>query len=66
MTRADLAVLVAEHLDRADEELHAHAFALGLAQLLLVDDELGAGAAVGDGHVARAVAQEVREQSIAV
>ena len=57
LTRADLAVVVAQDLDRADQELHAHAFALGLAQLLLVDDELGAGAAVGDGHVLRAVAE---------
>ena len=52
----DLAVL-ADDLDRAGEELHAHAFALGLAQLLLVDDELGARPAVGDGHVLGAVAQ---------
>ena len=56
-TPLDVAVLVADDLDGADQELHAHAFALGLAQLLLVDDELGAGAAVGDGHVRGAVAE---------
>ena len=48
----DLAVL-AEDLDRAGEELHPDAFALGLAQLLLVDDELGAGAPVDDRDVGR-------------
>ena len=57
LTARILPLLVAEDLDRADQELHAHAFALGLAQLLLVDDELGAGAAVGDGHVLGAVAE---------
>ena len=50
----DLAVL-AEHLDRAGEELHPDALALGLAELLLVDDELGSGPAVGDRHVLGAV-----------
>ena len=55
-TPVDLAVL-AEELDRADQELHPDALALGLAQLLLVHDELGAGAAVGDRHVLGAVAQ---------
>ena len=34
-----------------------HALALGLAQLLLVHDELRAGAPVGDGHVLGAVAE---------
>ena len=43
----DLAVL-AEDLDRAGEELHPDALALGLAELLLVDDELGARPAIGD------------------
>ncbi len=56
LTPVDLAVL-AEHLDRAGQELHAHAFAFGLAELLLVDHELGAGPPIGDGHVGRAVAQ---------
>ena len=54
LTRADLAVL-AEDLDRAREELHPDALALGLAELLLVDHELRAGPAVGDGHVLRAM-----------
>ncbi len=53
----DLAVLVADHLDRTDEELHPHAFALRLAQLLLVHDELGARAPVGDRHVGGAMAE---------
>ena len=48
----DLAVL-AEDLDRARQELHPDAFALGLAQFLLVDDELGPGAPIGDRHVRR-------------
>ena len=48
----DLAVL-AEDLDRAGEELHPDAFALGLAQLLLVDDQLGPGAPIGDRDVLR-------------
>ena len=52
----DLAVL-AEDLDRAGEELHPDALALGLAELLLVHDELGAGAPVDDRHPVRAVAQ---------
>jgi hypothetical protein len=43
----DLAVF-AEDLDRAREELHADALAFGLAELLLVDDELGAGPPVDD------------------
>ena len=50
----DVAVL-AEHLDRAGEELHPDALALGLAELLLVDDELGAGPAVDDRDVLGAV-----------
>ena len=49
--------VLAEQLDRAGEELHAHALALGLAQLLLVHHQLGAGAPIGDRHVRRAVAQ---------
>ncbi len=52
----DLAVL-ADDLDGAGEELHADAFAFGLAQLLLVDDELGAGAPVDDRHVLGAVTE---------
>ena len=52
----DLAVL-AEDLDRAGEELHPDALALGLAQLLLVDDELGPRAPVDDRDVLGAVAQ---------
>ena len=52
----DLAVL-AEDLDRAREELHPDALALGLAELLLVDHELGPRPPVGDRHVLRAVAQ---------
>ena len=48
----DVAVL-AEDLDRAGEELHPDALALGLAELLLVDDELGARPAVDDRDVAR-------------
>src|SRR4029079_4043762 len=52
----DVAVL-AENLHRAGEELHAHALALGLAQLLLVDDQLRPGAPVDDGHVLGAVAE---------
>ena len=49
--------VLAEDLDRADEELHPDAFALGLAELLLVDDELRAGPPVGDRDVLGAVAQ---------
>ena len=52
----ELAVL-ADQLDRADEEVHADALALGLAQLLLVHDQLRAGAPVGDGDVLGAVAE---------
>ena len=52
----DLALL-AEDLDRAGQELHPDAFALGLAQLLLVDDELGAGPPVDDRDVLGAVAE---------
>ena len=52
----DLAVL-AEDLDRAGQELHPDAFAFGLAQLLLVDDQLGPCPAIGDRHVGGAVAQ---------
>ena len=52
----DLAVL-ADDLDRAGEELHPDALALRLAQLLLVDDELGAGAAVDDRDALGAVAE---------
>ena len=52
----DLAVL-ADDLDRAGEELHPDALALGLAQLLLVDDELGAGAPVDDRDALGAVAE---------
>ena len=52
----DLAVL-AEDLDRAGQELHPDALALGLAQLLLVDDELGAGPPVDDRDALGAVAQ---------
>jgi hypothetical protein len=48
------------------EELHAHALALGLAQLLLVDDQLGAGPPVGDGDVLAPWRRLVREQSMAV
>ena len=53
-TPVDVAVL-AEHLDRAGEELHPDALALGLAQLLLVDDELRAGPAVDDRDMLGAV-----------
>ena len=53
----DVALAVSDDLDRADEELHAHALALRLAELLLVDDELGTGAPVRDRHVLRAVAE---------
>ena len=49
--------VLAEDLDRAREELHPDALALGLAELLLVDDQLGPGAAVDDRDVLRAVAQ---------
>ena len=52
----EVAVL-ADELDRADEELHPDALALRLAELLLVDDELGAGPPVGDRHVLGAVAE---------
>ena len=52
----DLAVL-AQYLDGARQELHPDSLALRLAELLLVDDELGAGAPVRDRHVIRAVAQ---------
>ena len=52
----DVAVL-AEDLDRAGEELHPDALALGLAELLLVDDELAARPAVDDRDVVGAVAQ---------
>ena len=55
-TAGDLAVL-ADDLDRAGQELHPDAFALGLAQLLLVDDELGAGPPVDDRDAVGAVAQ---------
>ena len=54
--RRDLAVL-ADDLDRAGEELHPDALALGLAQLLLVDDELGPRPAVDDRHALGAVAE---------
>ena len=47
--------VLAEDLDRAREELHADALALGLAELLLVDDQLGPRPAVDDRHVLRAV-----------
>ena len=49
--------LLAEDLDRAGQELHPDALALGLAELLLVDDELGPGAPVDDRDAVRAVAQ---------
>ena len=52
----DLPVL-ADDLDRAGQELHPDAFALGLAQLLLVDDELGAGPPVDDRDAVGAVAE---------
>ena len=52
----ELAVL-AEELDRAGEELHPDALALGLAELLLVDHELGAGPPVDDRDVLGAVAE---------
>ena len=52
----DLAVL-AEDLDRAREELHPDAFAFGLAELLLVDDELRTGAPVDDRDTLGAVAE---------
>ena len=52
----DLAVLT-EDFDRAGQELHPNAFALGLAQLLLVDDELGTRAPIDDRDTVRAVAQ---------
>ena len=35
---ADVAVLIPQDLDRADEELHVHALALGLAQLNRLDN----------------------------
>ena len=54
--RGHVAVL-AEDLDRARQELHVDALALGLAELLLVDDELRAGPPVGDRDVLGAVAQ---------
>ena len=44
-------------LDRAGQELHPDALALGLAQLLLVDDQLGARPAVDDGDAVGAVAE---------
>jgi hypothetical protein len=49
--------VLAEDLDRACEELHAHALALGLAELLFVDHQLGARPAVDDRDVLGAVAQ---------
>src|SRR6185437_8542098 len=52
----DLAVL-AEDLDRAGEELHADAIALRLAEFLLIDDKLRAGAPVGDRDVLGAVSK---------
>ena len=64
-TAGHVAVL-AEDLDRARQELHPDALALRLAELLLVDDELGPGPAIGDRHVLGAVPRLVREQSIAV
>src|SRR5438876_3111692 len=45
-----VAVLV-DDLDRARQELHADALALGLAKLLLVDDELAPGPPVDDRDV---------------
>ena len=52
----DVAVL-AEDLDRAGEELHPDALALRLAELLLVDDQLGPRPAVDDRDVLGAVAE---------
>ena len=49
--------VLAEDLDRAGEELHADALALGLAELLLVDDQLAARPAVDDRDVVGAVAE---------
>ena len=47
--------VLADQLDRADEELHPDALALGLAQLLLVHDQLRPRAAVGDRDVLGAI-----------
>ena len=58
----EVAVLAGQ-LDRADEELHPDALALGLAQLLLVHDELGPRSTVGDGHVLGAV-PEARARAV--
>ena len=49
--------VLADHLDRAGQELHPNALALGLAQLLLVDDQLGPGSAIDDRDVLGAVAE---------
>ena len=49
--------VLAEDLDRAGEELHPDALALGLAELLLVDDQLAPGPAVDDRDVLGAVAE---------
>src|SRR4029079_8222248 len=52
----DLALL-AEDLDRAGEELHPDAFALGLSELLLRDDQLRAGPPIDDRDAVGAMAQ---------
>ena len=46
-----------EHLDRAGQELHPNALALGLAKLLFVDDEFRARAPVDDRDVFRTVTE---------